>query len=31
MSAAQNKQKDTEEEVISVDNIYASNLIKLMN
>jgi hypothetical protein len=31
LSAAQMKKKDTEEEVLSVDNIYASNLIKLMN
>lgn len=31
LSAAQMKKKDTEEEVLSVDNIYASNLAKLTN
>jgi hypothetical protein len=29
MAAAQQKKKDTEEEVISIDNVYATNLMKL--
>jgi len=31
MAAAQQKPKDTEEEVVSIDNVYASNLAKLLS